>query len=76
MRWWRDRVRSQAVGASSDVSFSKKGAMEEQQTGDMQRDFRGGERGMREVLTSSGFDLLATVEGNDVFDEPERDGCS
>lgn len=46
MRWQRDRVRSRAVGASSDVSFSKKGAMEEQKAGDMQRDFRGGERGM------------------------------
>ena len=57
MRGQRDRVGSWAVGASSDVSFSKKGAMEEQKTGDVQRDFRGGERGMYEILTSGGFDL-------------------
>lgn len=56
--------------------FSKKGAMAEQRTGDVQRDFRGGERGTCEILTSGGFGLLATVEGNDVSDEHAGEGCS
>lgn len=40
----RDQLRSWAIRVTSCVSSSKKGAMEEGKTGDMQRDSRGGEK--------------------------------
>lgn len=53
-------VRPWAVGLSSYISSSKKGAVEEKKTGEMQRDFRSGEKECRK-LTSNGFDLLGKV---------------
>lgn len=43
--WWEDQVRSWAIGLSSYISPTEKGAMGEKKTGEILRDVRGGEEG-------------------------------